>query len=93
MVPTHTCDCGAPGLSTTISFAGVVSGDPSAGCAGVPFCHAAERLRHQRLHFGLVDVADHDQRRVVGDEVLLPERLRARRASIALFEASVPISM
>ena len=43
--PTHSCDCGAPALSTRTSFAGVVSGDPRAGFAGVPFASRRTSFR------------------------------------------------
>ena len=69
----------------------VVAGVPSAGCAGVPCCPVAERLLDQRPQLRRGDLSRDDQRGVVRDEVLRPERLQSSR-DIALFDASVPIS-
>ena len=91
MVPTHTCDCGAPALSTTISFAGVVSGDPSAGFAGVPFCQPPSVFVDQRLTSASSMSPTTTSAALLATKFCFQNASSASRV-IALFEASVPIS-
>ena len=73
--PRAPASAGLPGLSTMTTRGGIAVGvakrRPRRGAALPP----AERLLGQRSELRHRDVAGDDERGVVGDEVLLPERL------------------
>ena len=89
---TRSCVCGAPGLSTSTSLAGVVVGSPGTAGDGVPLAQSPKTFSTSGFSSSTVICPDTINAALFGTKFCDQNFCRSSRV-IALFDGSVPRSV